>query len=236
MSLYASYTVPKIVLLAISTLALAIPSQAELRSKSGDIVVLQSADLPEQAQSAGNSLFLHQDGSGGVILYIEQQQGARLDVFDVSIPAKVKFVQSTPLNVPGPFDFVRSLGESAELLRFRGNKGVAVLDLQKAKTPILRTVSSLNDTGRIQSIGETGLLLINEPFDYVRAIPRDYQVVDLSMPTDPSLLATIPDVKHSVTREETGTTYLIGKDGLAVIRRLRVEADYASHEAGLEQP
>jgi hypothetical protein len=235
MNLANSHSVSKVNLLSVSALSIAMPSHAELRSKSGDIIVLQPQDLPEQAQTAGNSLFLHLDESGGTFLYIEQQQGARLDVFDVPDPAKVKFVRSALLSAPGPFDFVRSLGDSAELLRFRENKGVAVLDLHKAKTPVLRTVNSLNDTGRTESIGETGLLLINEPFDYVRAVPRDYQVVDLSLPTNPALLAIIPDVKHSVTRDETGTTYLLARGGLAVIRRPRVEEDYARHEASLEQ-
>lgn len=234
MNLNASRSVSVVILLAISALVIAMPSHAELRSKSGDIIILQPADLPEQAQTIGNSMLLHEDGSGSTFLYIEQQQGARLVVFDVSEPAKVKFVSSVPLSVPGTFDFVRSLGDSAELLRFRENKGVAVLDLHKAKIPILRTVKSLNDTGRTESIGETGLLLINEPFDYVRAVPRNYQVVDLSSPTNPTLLATISDVKHTVTRDETGTTYLLGRDGLSVIRRPRIEDDYASHEASLE--
>jgi hypothetical protein len=178
MNLASSHSVSKVILLTISALSIAVPSHAELRSKSGDIIVLQPQDLPEQAQTVGNSLFLHQDESGGTFLYIEQQQGARLEVFDVADPAKVKFVSSVLLSVPEPFDFVRSLGESVELLRFRENKGVAVLDLHKEKKPVLRTVNSLNDTGRTESIGETGLLLINEPFDYVRAVPRDYQVVD----------------------------------------------------------
>jgi hypothetical protein len=77
------------------------------------------------------------DGDGSAYLYIEQQRGAQLSVFDVTDPSKIKLASSISLNVPGAFDFVRPLGGRAELVRFRENRGVAVLDLQKAKKPLL---------------------------------------------------------------------------------------------------
>ena len=214
-------------------IALSTPTHAELHSKSHDIVVLEPGDLPEQSQTQGNSLFLYQDGNGNTFLYIEQQQGARIAVFDVTDPAKVKFVSSAVLTVPGPFDFVRPLDGNAELIRFRDNKGVAILDLHHAKVPMFKMLNSVSDTGQTESIGETGLLLVNEPHEYVRAIPRDYQVIDLSVPSDPALITTIKQVKHKVTRGETGTMFLLGSDGLTVIRRIRVEEDYASEQNAL---
>ena len=224
----------RVVIAILPAIALSTSTHAELRSKSHDIVVMEPRDLPEQSQTQGNSLFLYQDGAGNTLLYIEQQQGARIAVFEVTDPAKVKFISSAALTVPGPFDFVRPLDGHAELIRFRDNKGVAILDLGHAKAPIFKMLSSVTEAGHTESIGETGLLLNNEPYEYVRAIPRDYQVIDLSVPSDPRLITTIAQVKHKLTRSETGTMYLLGIDGLTVIRRTRVEEDYATQQSAFE--
>ena len=70
----------------------------------------------------GNSFFLYSDGAGSTYLYVEQQQGARLTVFDVTDPGKIWVVVSTPITAPGAFDCVRPLGAHGELVRFRDNK------------------------------------------------------------------------------------------------------------------
>lgn len=56
----------------------------EIRSKTRDLIVEAPSDLPEQAHTPGNSCFLYSDGDGSTYLYVEQQQGARLSVFDVT--------------------------------------------------------------------------------------------------------------------------------------------------------
>lgn len=216
--------------LTLAAVALPISSHAELRSKSGEIVVMEPQNLPEAAQIGGNSFFLHATNSGTFYLYVEQQSGARLAVFDVTNPARIKAVSVTPLEVSGPFDFVRPLDGSAELIRFRDGKGVAVLDMHKAGHPVLHMVSALLDPGQTQPLGETGFLAVNEPYNYVRAVPRDYQVVDISTPDNPALLTTVKQVKHQVANNEMGTTFLLGIDGLTVVRRLSVEQDYATHQ------
>src|SRR5258708_4307208 len=129
------------------------PIRAEVRSKSNEIIVLQPKDLPEAAQTPGNSAFLYSDNNGCTYLYIEQQQGARLTTFDVSDPSKIKLVSSTALTSPGPFDFVRLLGGRAELIRYRDGKGIAVLDLLAANKPPLKGFSGLSDVGFSQTLG-----------------------------------------------------------------------------------
>lgn len=222
----------QIATIALTIAALAAPfvSQAQLRSKSGEIVVMEPNSLPEAAQLGGNSFFLHTTASGSFYLYVEQGSGARLTVFDVTNPAHIKTVSSTPLTVSGPFDFVRPLDGRAELVRFRDGTGVGVLDLSKASHPSLRLVSALMDPGQTQSLGETGYLGVNEPYHYVRATPRDYQVVDISTPDAPTLLTTVRLVKHQVVNNDLGTTFLLGSDGLTVVRRISVENDYATHQ------
>jgi len=214
---------------AFTGLAMTFTLPAEIRSKSQELIVVQPQDLPEGAQMPGNSLFLHSDSSGDTYLYIEQQQGAHLTIFDVTDPSKIKLAGSVALNVPGVFDFVRPLDGHAELVRFRDSKGVGLLDLHKAKAPTLRMISGLSESGSTQSLGETGFLMINEPYNYVRATIRDYQVVDISSPSEPVLLATVKEVRHEVVNSDTGTTFLLGSEGLTVVRRTSVENDYKIH-------
>ena len=64
----------------------------------------------------------------------------------------------------------------------------------------------------------------------MRAVPRDFQVVDLSAPSKPTLLTTVKQVKHQVANNDMGTSFLLGTDGLTVVRRIRVENDYATHQ------
>jgi|SRR5580704_379390 hypothetical protein len=205
------------------------PAEAEIHSKSSDLVVMEARDLPEQAQTPGNSLFLHSDNAGRTYLYVEQQQGARLSIFDVTDPARIKLVVSTPLAAQGTFDFVRPLGNNAELVYFRDGQKEAVLDLRNARRPVLRMIPATTDFGPAEPLGESGFLVTAQAHQYTPAVARDYQVIDVagSIPTQ---LATVNDVKHRVTNDYTGTTFLLGTDGLTVVRQLSVENDYKEQQ------
>jgi hypothetical protein len=208
-------------------------AEAEIHSRSKELVVMEARDLPEQAQAPGNSLFLRSDNAGSTYLYVEQQQGTRLSVFDVTDPARIKLVVSTPLAAEGAFDFVRPLGNNAELVYFRDGQKEAVLDLRKAKRPIFRMISTGTDLDQAETLGESGLLATSQPYKYVSAVGRDYQVIDIVAP-DPTQLATVKDVRHRVTNNETGTTFLLGPNGLTVVRRLSVEYDYKVHQMQMQ--
>jgi hypothetical protein len=209
------------------------PAEAEIHSRSKDLVVMGARDLPEQAQTPGNSLFLHSDNAGGTYLYVEQQQGARLSVFDVTDPARIKLVVSTPLAVGGAFDFIRPIGDHSELVYFRDSQKEAVLDVRKAKRPVLRVISTVTDLGPAETLGESDLLVTSQPYKYVSAVGRDYQVIDIAA-SAPTQLATVKDVRHRVTNNETGTTFLLGPNGLTVVRRLSVENDYKVHQMQMQ--
>jgi hypothetical protein len=217
-----------------ASLLLTLQAYAAVHSKTNELVVIQPADLPEQAQIPGNSFFLYSDSSGSTYLYVEQQQGARLTAFDVTDPSKIKVVVSTPITAPGAFDFVRPLGGHGELVRFRDSRSVAVLDLHKVNQPTLHVINGLSEGGTTEELGESGILMVNEPYDYVRATPRDYQVVDISSPSQPMLLVTVAQVKHKLVKNDTGTTFLLGSEGLTVIRRPRVEDEYKVHRLQME--
>jgi hypothetical protein len=209
-------------------------AEAEIHSRSKQLAVMEAPDLPEQAQIPGNSLFLHSDSAGDTYLYIEQQRGARLSVFDVTDPARIKLVVSMPLAVEGAFDFIRPIGDHAELVYFRDSQKEAVLDLRKTKRPVLRMISTVTDLGPAETLGENGLLVTSQAHKFAPAVARDYQVIDIagSVPTE---LATVKDVKHRATNDETGTTFLLGSNGLTVVRRLRVEEEYKVNQMQMER-
>jgi len=211
---------------AVTGLFLTLSVQAEIKSHSGNLIVEEPGDLPEVASIPGQSLFLYQVADSTTYLYVEQQNGAQLAIFDVTDPAKIKAAASVPLKAAGAFDVVRYLSGRAELVRFRNSGQLAELDLREPKNPTLKMTSTLSEPGRTESLGQTGLVMINEHYRYVRRAAHDYRLMDLSNPQHPTPLATIRQVRHKVVDEETGTTYLLGSDGLTVIRRPRVEEDH----------
>jgi len=198
--------------------------EAEIYSKSKDLVVMEPRDLPQQAAAPGNSLFLHSDNAGSTYLYIAQHEGTRISIFDVTDPARIKLVASHPLEANGTFDFVRPLGRHA-LVSFRDSQQDAILDLRKAERPVLRMIPMKTDLRSAEKLGESGLLAASQERKYVPSVARNYQVIDLST-SDPSHLATVPDVRHRVDNNYTGTTFLLGSNGLTVVRRLEVENAY----------
>ncbi len=200
---------------------------AEVVSHSKNIVIEQPANLPDLAQRPGVALHLYCDsGDGRAYLYIEQQSGKRLVVLDVTDPARVRMVRTVQLSVPGPFDFVQPLRSSAVLARFRNNMGEAVLDLRNARMPVLRIVDGQQYSGSTEPLGDSALLMVNDIRLTSQAAPRDYHVVDTTNPASPFLLYTAKQVNSILTRNATGTTFLLGSDGLTIIRRPRIEDKY----------
>jgi hypothetical protein len=200
-------------------------AQAESHSKSKELVVMDARNLPEQARAEGNSLLLHSDSAGNTYLYIAQQQGKQLSIFDVTDPARIKFIVSTPLASEGTFDFIRPLGDYAELVYFREGQKVGILDLHKANNPVLRTISISANLDTAKPLGWSGLLAGNGSYKYIPGVARDVQVIDISA-TNPTLLVTLKDVKHRLTNNETGTTFFLNNDGLTVVRQISVETNY----------
>jgi hypothetical protein len=220
-----------VAILALTGILLTLPVQAKIKSHSGNLIVEQPGDLPEMARTPGQALFLYKAGDSETFLYVEQQNGAQLAIFDVTDPAKIKAAASVRIKATGAFDFVRYLGDRAELVRFRASGQLAELDLREPKSPTLKIRNTLSEPAHTESLGQMGLVMINAHYRYVGgAVAHDYRIADVSNPTHPIPLATIKQVKHKIVNEETGTTYLLGSDGLTVLRRPRVEEDYKTEK------
>jgi hypothetical protein len=151
-------------------------------------------------------------------------------VLNVTDPKRIKMIAAVPLSAPAPFDFVGPVGGSSILVRFRNNEGMAVLDLKHARLPVLSKVNGLQSSGPVEPFGETAFLARSAELIEQPAHPRDYQVVDTSHADSPVLLDTVRMVSCKLAREETGTMFLLGSEGLTIIRRPHVELQYQSKQ------
>jgi hypothetical protein len=205
-------------------------AQARNHHSSDKIIVVRPADLPELARVTGQAMMLYDTLDDRTLLYIEQNHGARLAIFDVTDPAHVKAEGSAQVDAPGSFDFVSYLGADAVLVRFRNGQGEAVLNLHKAKTPTLNVIQGLYSQGATEFLGDGVLLIAKRPSVQSDANDPDYQVVDISNPLHPNPLPDIKQVLEKITNDETGTTFLLTVDGLYLIRRPVVEAEFRIRE------
>lgn len=221
--------------LAATMLAITLSASAAVKSHGNAIVVEQPSDLPEAAQNATNSMYLHETGAGEVVLYLEQRDGKRLAVLDVTDPAQIKTVSDVALNAPAPFDFIQDLGDSAVLVRYRDNSGVAVLNFRHYKRPVLSAAPALTDVTNYEPLGETGMLVqITGTAANAMSQPEgrtaSYRIIDTSTKAGPTVLATTKDVRERLYRQETGTYFLLNEQGVTVVRQPQVESEYATEE------
>ena len=220
--------------------AFTLTGPAEAKSHANRIIVERPAQLPELAQVPGQAMTLRATGDGRTILYIEQNQGARLAIFDVTDPAHIKQVGSAQVDAPGAFDFVSSLGDNAELVRFRNGQGEAILNMRKVKAPILNTIQGLDLQGSTQRLGDDGFIVAQSATQPTRLSgvndPTDYEVVDISNPLHPNTVADMKRVIEEITNDETGTTFVLTPDGLYLVRRPAVEEENFIHEWQMSHP
>ncbi len=200
---------------------------------SSNVIVIPPTALPALARQSGDAMFLRDAKDGRSILYVEQSQGAELAVFDVTDPGHVKSEGAVTLSASGPYDFVSPLGGQKELIRFRQDRTEAVLDLHKATVPSLEQIPGLNSHGEIALLGSDGFTAsqqsqANATFAESRPM-RDYQVVDTSN-SDPVPVVEVKQVREELSKQDTGTTFLLAEGGLYLIRRPEKESDKKRHD------
>lgn len=204
-------------------------ANASTRNSKTDIRVVPPSALPELAQQTSQDLLLHYSSSGTPYLYLEQKQGARLTVFDVSEPARIRLVASVDSGLTKTYDFIQPVSGTLELIRFRDGSGTAILNIKKAKDPRFenagRSVTApfemLGDSGYLAAPVPTGLLPVN-----LKA--ENLQVIDTA--DGSQLVATIAGVTRTAELSDTGTVFLLGSSGLTVVRRLSAEQQHAIEE------
>jgi hypothetical protein len=201
---------------------------------SNDIVVVPPTDLPELARQPGDEMFLRDAIDGKTFLYVEQNHGAKLAVFDVTDPRHVKSDGSVQLGTNGPFDFVSPLRGEKELVRFRQDQGEAVLDFHRASSPSLKQLPGLDSPRQLTLLGNIGFSVSGQAVPSPKATdPQpigDYQVFDTSSLRDPVPVFEVKQVREELTKQDTGTTFLLTEGGLFLIRRPHAESEKQRRE------
>jgi hypothetical protein len=210
------------VIAIVATGTLAAP--AAYSRTSNNLVVVPPSDLPELARQTGEAMFLHNTLDGKTHLYIEQNHGAQLAIFDVTDPSHVKGEGSAQIDAPGPFDFVSALGDRAEVVQFRQGQGSAVLDLHKVNVPTLTKVQGLTLQGATTALGNDGFIVTSRS-DSKAQSAQDAQVVVTASRGDLNHVFDIGEVREELTKHDTGTTFLLAQSGLYVVRRPLVERE-----------
>lgn len=196
-----------------------------------DVVVVRPSSLPAAAQQPGEALYLKRVASTEeTFLYVEQNNGAQLAIFDVTDPGNIRALAPVALAADGSFDFVKYLGHDAVLVRYRKSLGYAILDAHKATLPVLHAASSEIYGGDLRRIGDDSYLATAAARPAVQTVADDERIVDLSRPEQPAVLYTAKGVVDELTRPETDTTFLLGADGLTVLRHPRTEAEFTASQ------
>lgn len=196
-------------------------------SQSKPIVVQSSVTVPVLGVKNSEAMYLEKSGDGTALLYVESAGGTELTTLDVTDPAKIRRVAETKLGTSSSFDFVEPIGSGGVLIRYRDGSGEALLNVKRSNRPVLESASALAGTEAAEKLGETGLLSASTkvPAPIGENDPI-YTVWDNSKASHPTVLATIPGVTERLSNEDTGTLFLLSKDGITVVRRLRVEHDH----------
>lgn len=192
-------------------------------NSSSNIVVLAPPVLPELARQPGEAMLLRETVDGKALLYVEQQQGARLAIFDVTDPVHIKGEGAVQLGTDGAFDFVSAIGGKQELIEYRqGHKG-AVLDFHAATLPNLKSVQGLTLRGPITPLGNDGFIVAGDDANAPSA--QNYQVVDSASSPALGTVLDVKQVRETISKTDTGTTFFLGDEGLFVVRRPAVESE-----------
>jgi hypothetical protein len=222
MNEYARGKVSKRLRRAAMTIAAAglVTAAAVYAKPSNNIVLVPPAALPVLARQSGEAMLLNDALDGRTLLYIEQNEGSRLAILDVTDPGHIKGAGSVQLDASGPFDFISPIGNQGELVRFRHGDEDAVLDLRK-RIPSLKALQGLTLTGSVTRLGNDGFTVSGHAPELQRA--WDYQVVDTASSQEFNQVFDVPQVREKLTKADTGTTFLLTEKGLYVIRRPAIE-------------
>jgi len=218
------YKIGKIMVAAIFAAAVGIPVNAKTQSKS--IVVESASDLPEIAQRKGDAMYLRETGGGQTFLYIEQDNGQTLAILDVTDLGAIRPVAKVSIAAKSPYDFAETLSDSAALIHYRDHSGFAVINFKKSKMPMLTEAPQFEHPAQAEAFGHAGLLLTSMNHPIAQAQDPQYEIFDISNPSNPRPLATVDGVTQRLDRPETGTVFMLSDNGLTVIRRPSVEQEY----------
>jgi hypothetical protein len=118
---------------------------------------------------------------------------------------------------------------SAVLIRYRNEPGFATLNVHKVARPVINPLPPLELSHNTEVIDNTGRpVSATNTESQPTVAARDYEVVDTTDPSHPVLVATVSNVKQTLSDQNTGTQFLLSQGGITVVRRPQVEKEYAT--------
>ena len=180
-------------------------AHASKKNRLPEVVVMRPTDLPPAAQLPGQSMYLRAVGFSRY-LYVEQENGKRLTVFDVSRPYSIKTVAEIEVNSPR-FDFLEAVSSDLVLVGIRDlndSMKLGVLNLQHPKKPVLRALGD----------AEFGF------------VPRERSAAMSQV--EPGI--EIRDIRQEITDKELGSCFVLSANGLWIIRHPAIEKEFERKE------
>jgi len=218
-----SVTLAALVLASLTANAVVVP-----HSKA---IVESPETHPTLAEANPEAMYLHDTNDGRTLLYIEAENGRKLISLDVTDPSRIQRFTQSELPATSAYDFVRDLGDSSVLIRYRNGSGVALISFKHLKRPELSSSPALVKADTSEQLGPTAVLVSSdEPARSFARPAASYRVIDTSRFTHAAVLASIPDVQQSVSETDTGTLFLLNKNGINVVRQLEVEVEHQIEE------
>jgi hypothetical protein len=201
-------------------------AEAVVIPHSKTIVVESPENLPVLAQRNADAIYLHDTSDGRTLLYIEAQNGRDLTTLDVTNPARIRRLAKVQLPAAATYDFVQEMNDNSVLVRYRDGSGSALISFSHASRPELVSASTLAGNTHTEALGNTGLLIRpSAPVRMTEAV-EEYQVVDTSSAIHPMLLTNVSHVRQSLTKDDTGTLFLLNNTGVTVVRQILAEQEH----------
>jgi hypothetical protein len=152
---------------------------------------------------------------------LARQSGARLATFDVTDPVHIKGEGSVHRDASGSFNFDSPLGNQAELVRLLQGEEYAVLDLPRVRDLKLMTVQGLTLPGPTADAENNAFTVTSPTMNAPPAL--DFGAIDTVLSYELNRMFDVKQVRAQMMRSDTGTTFMLGENGLYVIRRPAVE-------------
>src|SRR5258708_21328662 len=143
-------------------------------------------------------MYLHHTRDAQAILDLEKEQGRMLAILDVTAPAHIQAVGQVSIDAPSAYDFVQYLGNSAALIRYRDHSGFAIISFKNYKQPVLTAEPGYLHPSKVESDGRSGLLLVSADRSSAPAREPQYEVLNISASSCPTLLPQFKCLIHRV--------------------------------------
>lgn len=92
-----------------------------------DAIIVPGRKLPIAARRLSEAMYLHTIECETTYLYVEQNQGTKLVILDITEPDRIRLRAEVSLDSRSPFDFVQKIGTHAVLVRYRDGSGFGIL-------------------------------------------------------------------------------------------------------------